>query len=164
MYGSNQFGGKISFLRMIQLDKKISKNIVGPNFLTQSLPGPDFFKLSSGKGSKKWASGILIGEKVVHSWNETFSCKWNMASGPWICIAALQTNTEFHFIIVCSWTLQFRKMLQDNFLDQPWECEGLDPFRDDPIATESGFEEKKSWDCTHNWKATTTAVWAGNEK
>ena len=31
-------------------------------------------------------------------------------------------------------------MLQDNFLDQPWECEGLDPFRDDPIATESGFE------------------------
>ena len=31
-------------------------------------------------------------------------------------------------------------MLQDNFLDQPWECEGLDPFRDGPIATESGFE------------------------
>ena len=31
-------------------------------------------------------------------------------------------------------------MLQDNYLDQPWECEGLDPFRDYPIATESGFE------------------------
>ena len=31
-------------------------------------------------------------------------------------------------------------MLQDNFLDQPWECEGLDPFRDDSIATESGFK------------------------
>ena len=31
-------------------------------------------------------------------------------------------------------------MLQDHYLDQPWECEDLDPFRDDPIATESGFE------------------------
>ena len=31
-------------------------------------------------------------------------------------------------------------MLQDNFLDQSWECEGLDQFCDDPMATESGYE------------------------
>ena len=24
--------------------------------------------------------------------------------------------------------------------DQPWECEGLDPFRDDPVGTDSDFE------------------------
>ena len=31
-------------------------------------------------------------------------------------------------------------MMQDDFLDHPWECEGLDPFRDDPVATDSDFE------------------------
>ena len=33
-------------------------------------------------------------------------------------------------------------MMQDSFLhrDQPWECEGLDPFRDDPVGTNSDFE------------------------
>ena len=33
-------------------------------------------------------------------------------------------------------------MMQDSFLhhDQPWECEGLDPFRDDPVGTDSDFE------------------------
>ena len=32
--------------------------------------------------------------------------------------------------------------MQDSFLhhDQPWECEGLDPFRDDPVGTDSDFE------------------------
>ena len=28
----------------------------------------------------------------------------------------------------------------DFLLDQPWECEGLDPFRDDPVATDSEFD------------------------
>ena len=30
--------------------------------------------------------------------------------------------------------------MQDDSLDQPWECKGLDPFRDDPVATDSDFE------------------------
>ena len=39
----------------------------------------------------------------MHSWRKkTFSCKWNMASGPWKCIAALQTNTEFHLLQLCA--------------------------------------------------------------
>ena len=34
-------------------------------------------------------------------------------------------------------------MMQDEldfFLDQPWECEGLDPFWDDPVAADSEFD------------------------
>ena len=27
--------------------------------------------------------------------------------------------------------------MQENCIDHPWECKGLDPFRDDPIASDS---------------------------
>ena len=43
------------------------------------------------------------------------------------------------------------QMMHDDSLDHPWECKGLDPFRDDPVATDSEFgyddvEEAKSDD------------------
>ena len=43
------------------------------------------------------------------------------------------------------------QMMHDDSLDHPWECKGLDPFRDDPVATDSEFgyddvEEDKSDD------------------
>ena len=36
-------------------------------------------------------------------------------------------------------------------LDQPWECQGLDPFRDDPVGMVPGtntniVEEEENWD------------------
>ena len=36
-------------------------------------------------------------------------------------------------------------------LDQPWECQGLDPFRDDPVGVVPGtntniVEEEENWD------------------
>ena len=41
-------------------------------------------------------------------------------------------------------------MMQDDSLFHPWECKGLDPFRDDPVASDSEFgydiEEAKSDD------------------
>ena len=30
-------------------------------------------------------------------------------------------------------------MMQDDSLFHPWECKGLDPFRDDPVASDSEF-------------------------
>ena len=42
------------------------------------------------------------------------------------------------------------KMIQDErelFVDSPWDCEGLDPFRDDPVQTDNvGFEKDNSED------------------
>ena len=32
-------------------------------------------------------------------------------------------------------------MMQDDSSDHPWECKGLDPFRDDPVATDSTDSE-----------------------
>ena len=41
-------------------------------------------------------------------------------------------------------------MMQDDSLFHPWECKGLDPFCDDPVASDSEFgydiEEAKSDD------------------
>ena len=42
-------------------------------------------------------------------------------------------------------------MMQDDSLFHPWECKGLDPFRDDPVASDSelgydDIEEAKSDD------------------
>ena len=37
------------------------------------------------------------------------------------------------------------KMIQDErelFVDSPWDCEGLDPFRDDPVQTDNVCLEK----------------------
>ena len=33
------------------------------------------------------------------------------------------------------------KMMQDDSSDHPWECKGLDPFRDDPVETDSTDSE-----------------------
>ena len=42
----------------------------------------------------------------------------------------------FNFTQFVLETCTLEKM-QDDCIDHPWECKGLDPFRDDPIASDS---------------------------